>query len=247
MKSLVEFITESISKSDIKNTTKEVNDLTPMLSNIGVTKTRITKWNRCVKKVLGTNKALYVLSTYGDEKSNIEALHKLIDNGQIRRKGLHNAKTGEDFYDITSVDVASSNAKHHEMWDPKKEPNKDPKEFVDMFKNNMKYDLAQNAYIKKVGITDDVKKQIDDICTRFNKELNDAQYEGDSYFINDNDGDRTIMYPSLFVVGKKVIKAICIGSHDSVYGSDRFTKKISGDKSFIIFSKDDIDSLEDEA
>lgn len=200
-----------------------------------------------MKKVLRTNKSLYVLSTYGDEKSTIEAFHKFIGNGQIKRHGVHNAKTGNDLYDITKIDVASSNAKEHEMWDPTKCPEKDLKELVDMFKNSMRYDLAHNAYIKKVGITDDVKKQVDDICSKFNKEINDAQHEGDSYFIYDNEGNRTIMYPSLFVVGDKVIKAICIGAHDNVYGSDRFNKKVSGDKCMIIFSKDDVDNLKDEA
>lgn len=247
MKSLVTFINESINKSDIKNNVKEVNDLTSMLSSIGIKKTRITKWNKCVKKVLGTNKSLYVLSTYGDDKSNIEAFHNLIDNGQIRRGGVHNGKTGSDLYEITRIDVAKSNADHHELFDPKKWPEKDPKELIDMFKANMKYDLSNNAYIKKVGITDDVRKQVDDICTKFNKEINDAQHEGDSFFIYDDEGDRTIMYPSLFVVGTKVIKSICIGSNDNVYSKERFTKKVAGDKCMIIFSKEDIDNLKDEA
>lgn len=43
MKSLVEFIAESISKSDITGNAKEVGDLTPIFTNIGLKKTRITK------------------------------------------------------------------------------------------------------------------------------------------------------------------------------------------------------------
>lgn len=36
MKSLVEFITEAISKSDITGNAKEVNDLTSIFTNIGL-------------------------------------------------------------------------------------------------------------------------------------------------------------------------------------------------------------------
>lgn len=216
MKSLVEFITEAISKSDITGNAKEVNDLTPIFTNIGLKKTRITKWNRSVKKVLGTNKSLYVISTTGSEKSNLEALSKIIDNGQIRRTGVRNK---ENWY---------------------------PKEIIGMFKAHMKEEISKNEYIKKVGITDDVANQVKDICDKFEKEFNSAIYGGDSWFIHDNEGDMVTLFPSLFVVGKKVVKAVCIGC-DKIYGENRYKKKMDKGKFTIIFSKDDIDNLSDEA
>ena len=183
MKSLVEFITEAISKSDITGNAKEVNDLVPVFTNIGLKKTRITKWNRSVKKVLGTNKSLYVISTTGAKKSNLEALSKIIDNGQIRRRGVRNTK---DLFEITSVDYASSNADFHKVFNKENWSNKDSKEIIDMFKTHMKAEIAKNEYIKKVGITDDVANQVKDICDKFEKEFNSAINEGDSWFIYDN-------------------------------------------------------------
>ena len=241
MKSLVEFITEAISKSDITRNAKEVDDLTPIFTNIGLKKTRITKWNRSVKKVLGTNKSLYVISTTGAEKSNLEALSKIIDNGQIRR-GVYNIK---DLFEITPVDYASSNADFHKVFNKENWSNKDPKEIIDMFKTHMKAEIAKNEYIKKVGITDDVANQVKDICDKFEKEFNSAIYEGDSWFIHDNEGDMVTLFPSLFVVGKKVIKAVCLGC-DKNFGEDRYKKKMDKGKFTIIFSKDDIDNLSDE-
>lgn len=232
MKSLVEFITESISKSDITGNAKEVGDLTPIFTNIGLKKTRITKWNRSVKKVLGTNKSLYVISTTGAKKSNLEALSKIIDNGQIRRRGVRNTK---DLFEITPIDYASSNADFHEVFNKENWSNKDPKEIIDMFKTHM-----------KVGITDDVANQVKDIWGKFEKEFNSAIDEGDSWFIYDNEGDMVTLFPSLFVVGKNVVKAVCLGC-DKNFGEDRYKKKMDKGKFTIIFSKDDIDNLSDEA
>lgn len=243
MKSLVEFITESISKSDITGNAKEVNDLTPIFTNIGLKKTRITKWNRSVKKVLGTNKSLYVISTTGAEKSNLEALSKIIDNGQIRRRGVYNTK---DLFEITPIDYASSNADFHEVFNKENWSSKDPKEIIDMFKTHMKAEIAKNEYIKKVGITDDVVDQVKDICNKFEKEFNTAIDEGDSWFIYDNEGDTVTLFPSLFVVGKKVVKAVCLGC-DKTFGQKRYKEKMEKGKFTIIFSKDDIDNLSDEA
>lgn len=243
MKSLVEFITEAISKSDIMGNAKEVDDLTPIFTNIGLKKTRITKWNRSVKKVLGTNNSLYVISTTGAKKSNLEALSKIIDNGQIRRQAGYNTK---DLFEITPVDYASSNADFHEVFNKENWPNKDPKEIIDTFKDRMKAEIAKNEYIKKVGITDDVANQVKDICAKFEKEFNSAIYEGDSWFIHDNEGDMVTLFPSLFVVGKKVVKAVCLGC-DKNFGEDRYKKKMDKGKFTIIFSKDDIDNLSDEA
>ena len=240
MKSLVEFITEAISKSDITNNAKEVGDLTPIFTNIGLKKTRITKWNRSVKKVLGTNKSLYVISTTGTEKSNLEALSKIIDNGQIRRTGVRNTK---NLFEITPIDYASSNDEFHKIFNKE---NWYPKEIIGMFKKQMKEEIAKNEYIKKVGITDDVANQVKDICDKFEKELNGAIYGGDSWFIYDNEGDMVTLFPSLFVVGKKVVKAVCIGC-DKIFGQRRYKEKIERGKFTIIFSKDDIDNLSDEA
>lgn len=240
MKSLVEFITEAISKSDITGNAKEVNDLTPIFTNIGLKKTRITKWNRSVKKVLGTNKSLYVISTTGAEKSNLEALSKIIDNGQIRRTGVRNTK---NLFEITPIDYASSNDEFHKIFNKE---NWYPKEIIGLFKAHMKEEISKNEYIKKVGITDDVANQVKDICDKFEKEFNSAIYGGDSWFIHDNEGDMVTLFPSLFVVGKKVIKAVCIGC-DKNYGEDRYKKKMDKGKFTIIFSKDDIDNLSDEA
>lgn len=231
MKSLVEFIAESISKSDITGNAKEVNDLTPIFANIGLKKTRITKWNRSVKKVLGTNKSLYVISTTGAKKSNLEALSKIIDNGQIRRRGVRNTK---DLFEITPIF-------NKENWS-----NKDPKEIIGMFKAHMKAEISKNEYIEKVGITDDVVDQVKDICGKFEKEFNAAIDEGDSWFIYDNEGDTVTLFPSLFVVGKKVVKAVCLGC-DKAFGQKRYKEKMEKGKFTIIFSKDDIDNLSDEA
>lgn len=217
MKSLVEFIIEAISKSDITGNAKEVNDLTEVFTNIGLKKTRITKWNRSVKKVLGTNKSLYVISTTGAKKSNLEALSKIIDNGQIRRRGVRNTK---DLFEITSVDYASSNADFHKVFNKENWSNKDSKGIIDMFKTHMKAEIAKNEYIKKVGITDDVANQVKDICDKFEKEFNMAIDEGDSWFIYDNEGDIVTLFPSLFVVGENVVKAVCLGC-DKNYGEDR--------------------------
>ena len=243
MKSLVEFITEAISKSDITGNAKEVDDLTSIFTNIGLSKTRITKWNRSVKKVLGTNKSLYVISTTGAEKSNLEALSKIIDNGQIRRRGVRNTK---DLFEITPVDYASTNADFHKVYNKENWSNKDPKEIIDMFKTHMKAEIAKNEYIKKVGITDDVVDQVKDICDKFEKEFNKAIDEGDSWFIHDSEGDMVTLFPSLFVDGKKVVKAVCLGC-DKNFGEDRYKKKMDKGKFTIIFSKDDIDNLSDEA
>lgn len=240
MKSLLEFITEAISKSDITGNAKEVNDLTPIFTNIGLKKTRITKWNRSVKKVLGTNKSLYVISTTGAKKSNLEALSKIIDNGQIRRTGVRNTK---NLFEITPIDYASSNADFHKIFNKE---NQDPKEIIDMFKTHMKEEISKNEYIKKVGITDDVANQVKDICDKFEKEFNSAIYGGDSWFIYDNEGDMVTLFPSLFVVGKKVVKAVCIGC-DKTFGQRRYKEKMENGKFTIIFSKDDIDNLSDEA
>lgn len=240
MKSLVEFITESISKSDITGNAKEVGDLTPIFTNIGLKKTRITKWNRSVKKVLGTNKSLYVISTTGAKKSNLEALSKIIDNGQIRRTGVRNTK---NLFEITPIDYASSNDDFHKIFNKE---NWYPKEIIGMFKAHMKEEISKNEYIKKVGITDDVANQVKDICDKFEKEFNSAIYGGDSWFIHDNEGDMVTLFPSLFVVGKKVVKAVCIGC-DKIYGENRYKKKMDKGKFTIIFSKDDIDNLSDEA
>ena len=240
MKSLVEFITEAISKSDITSNAKEVGDLTPIFTNIGLKKTRITKWNRSVKKVLGTNKSLYVISTTGTEKSNLEALSKIIDNGQIRRTGVRNTK---NLFEITPIDYASSNDEFHKIFNKE---NWYPKEIIGMFKKQMKEEIAKNEYIKKVGITDDVANQVKDICDKFEKESNSAIYGGDSWFIYDNEGDMVTLFPSLFVVGKKVVKAVCIGC-DKIFGQRRYKEKIERGKFTIIFSKDDIDNLSDEA
>ena len=54
------------------------------------------------------------------------------------------------------------------------------------------------------------------------------------------------LFPSLFVVGKNVVKAVCLGC-DKNYGEDRYKKKMDKGKFTIIFSKDDIDNLSDEA
>lgn len=221
-----------------------MNDLVPIFTNIGLKKTRITKWNRSVKKVLGTNKSLYVISTTGAKKSNLEALSKIIDNGhQIRRRGVHNTK---DLFEITSIDYASSNADFHKVFNKEIWSNKDSKEIIDMFKTHMKAEIAKNEYIKKVGITDDVANQVKDICDKFEKEFNSAIDEGDSWFIYDNEGDIVTLFPSLFVVGKNVVKAVCLGC-DKNYGEDRYKKKMDKGKFTIIFSKDDIDNLSDEA
>lgn len=240
MKSLVEFITEAISKSDITGNAKEVNDLTPIFTNIGLKKTRITKWNRSVKKVLGTNKSLYVISTTGAKKSNLEALSKIIDNGQIRRTGVRNTK---NLFEITPIDYASSNDDFHKLFNKE---NWYPEEIIDMFKAHMKEEISKNEYIKKVGITDDVANQVKDICDKFEKEFNSAIYGGDSWFIYDNEGDMVTLFPSLFVVGKKVVKAVCIGC-DKIFGQNRYKEKMEKGKFTIIFSKDDIDNLSDEA
>ena len=242
MKSLVEFITEAISKSDITGNAKEVNDLVPIFTNIGLKKTRITKWNRSVKKVLGTNKSLYVISTTGAKKSNLEALSKIIDNGQIRRTVVRNTK---NLFEITPIDYASSNDEFHKIFNKENWSNKDSKEIIDMFKTHMKAEIAKNEYIKKVGITDDVANQVKDICDKFEKEFNSAIYGGDSWFIYDNEGDMVTLFPSLFVVGKNVVKAVCLGC-DKIYGEDRYKKKMDKGKFTIIFSKDDIDNLSDE-
>ncbi len=211
-----------------------MNDLVPIFTNIGLKKTRITKWNRSVKKVLGTNKSLYVISTTGAKKSNLEALSKIIDNGhQIRRRGVHNTK---DLFEITSIDYASSNADFHKVFNKEIWSNKDSKEIIDMFKTHMKAEIAKNEYIKKVGITDDVANQVKDICDKFEKEFNSAIDEGDI----------VTLFPSLFVVGKNVVKAVCLGC-DKNYGEDRYKKKMDKGKFTIIFSKDDIDNLSDEA
>lgn len=53
----------------------------PILQDLGLKKTRVAKWNRSVKKALGTNKSLYVISTKGTEKSNMEALCIGLDMG----------------------------------------------------------------------------------------------------------------------------------------------------------------------
>lgn len=242
MKSLVEFITEAISKSDITSNAKEVSDLTPIFANIGLKKTRITKWNRSVKKVLGTNKSLYVISTTGAKKSNLEALSKIIDNGQIRREGGYNTK---DLFEITPVDYASKNAEFHIVYNKENWTDRDPKQIIDIFKTHMKAEIAKNEYIKKVEITDDVVNQVKDICAKFEKEFNSAIYEGDSWFIHDNEGDMVALFPSLFVVGKKVIKAVCLGC-DINFGEDRYKKKMDKNKFTIIFSKDDIDNLSED-
>lgn len=211
-----------------------MNDLVPIFTNIGLKKTRITKWNRSVKKVLGTNKSLYVISTTCAKKSNLEALSKIIDNGhQIRRRGVHNTK---DLFEITSIDYASSNADFHKVFNKEIWSNKDSKEIIDMFKTHMKAEIAKNEYIKKVGITDDVANQVKDICDKFEKEFNSAIDEGDI----------VTLFPSLFVVGKNVVKAVCLGC-DKNYGEDRYKKKMDKGKFTIIFSKDDIDNLSDEA
>lgn len=207
-------------------------------------KTRVTKWNRSVKKVLGTNKSLYVISTKGTEKSNIEALSKIIDNGQIRRTGTY-SKNGEKMFELTPVDFGSENSKFHDIFNSKTYPEKSPEELVDMFKKNMKADLARNEYIKKVGITDDVIKQVNDIFDKFSDELLDAQGEGDKSFIYDNEENMIFLFPSLFVIGKKVVKAVCLGM-DKTYGEDRYKKKMGNGKFTLIFAKDDIDNLSDE-
>lgn len=54
------------------------------------------------------------------------------------------------------------------------------------------------------------------------------------------------LFPSLFVVSKNVVKAVCLGC-DKIYGEDRYKKKMDKGKFTIIFSKDDIDNLSDEA
>lgn len=74
MISLTTFINEAISKLNITSNAKEVNDLIPILQDLGLKKTRVTKWNRSVKKALDTNKYLYAIPTKGTEKSNAEAL-----------------------------------------------------------------------------------------------------------------------------------------------------------------------------
>lgn len=169
-------------------------------------KTRVTKWNRSVKKALGTNKSLYVISTKGTEKSNVEALSKIIDNGQIRRTGTYSNKA-EKVFELTPADFGSENSKFHDIFNSKTYPEKDPEELVDMFKKNMKADLARNEYIKKVGITNDVIKQVNDIWDKFNDGMLDAQGEGDTWpFIHDDEGNVIILFPSLFVIGKKVVR-----------------------------------------
>lgn len=184
-----------------------------------------------------------VISTTGAEKSNLEALSKIIDNGQIRRRGVYGTK---DLFEITPVDYASTNADFHKVYNKENWSNKDPKEIIDMFKTHMKAEIAKNEYIKKVGITDDVASQVKDICDKFEKEFNSATIEGDSWFIHDSEGDMVTLFPSLFVVGKKVVKAVCLGC-DKNFGEDRYKKKMDKGKFTIIFSKDDIDNLSDEA
>lgn len=145
-----------------------------------------------------------------------------------------------------SIDYASSNADFHKVFNKENWSNKDSKEIIDMFKTHMKAEIAKNEYIKKVGITDDVANQVKDICDKFEKEFNSAIDEGDSWFIYDNEGDIVTLFPSLFVVGKNVVKAVCLGC-DKNYGEDRYKKKMDKGKFTIIFSKDDIDNLSDEA
>ena len=106
MISLTTFINEAISKLDITSNAKEVNDLIPILQDLGLKKTRVAKWNRSVKKALGTNKSLYVISTKGTEKANVEALSKIIDNGQIRRTGTYSNKA-EKVFELTPADFGS--------------------------------------------------------------------------------------------------------------------------------------------
>lgn len=247
MISLTTFINEAISKSDITSNAKEVNDLIPILQDLGLKKTRVAKWNRSVKKALGTNKSLYVISTKGTEKSNVEALSKIISNGQIRRAstGAYSNKA-ERVFELTPVDFGSENSKFHDIFNSKTYPEKSPEELVDMFKKNMKADLARNEYIKKVGITNDVIKQVNDIWDKFSDGMLDAQSEGDTWpFIHDDEGNVIILFPSLFVIGKKVVRAVCIGL-DMGFGEDRYKKKMNHGKFTLIFAKDDIDNLSDE-
>lgn len=245
MKSLVEFISESISKSEILKSAKEVSDLKSILLELGFKKTRVAKWNKAVKDVLGTNKSLYVASTYGTDKSNKEALKAIIDKGQIRRNGAPEITWNKDgshttqFFEITSVDITDSNKKFHEIFNKENWSSKDTKELADMFKTHMKADLARNAYIKKVGITDDVKKQIEDMCNAYGKSF--ARDGVALTGVKSNEGDPTEMIPSLFVVGEKVIRAVVFG-WDATYGDERYTKKMNGNY-IIVFSKDDIDNL----
>lgn len=170
----------------------------------------------------------------------IEALSKIIDNGQIRRTGVRNTK---NLFEITLIDYASSNDEFHKIFNKE---NWYPKEIIGMFKAQMKEEISKNEYIKKVGITDDVANQVKDICDKFEKEFNSAIYGGDSWLIYDNEGDMVTLFPSLFVVGKKVVKAVCIGC-DKIFGQRRYKEKMEKGKFTIIFSKDDIDNLSDEA
>lgn len=241
MKSLTNFINESISKKEILSQAKEVNDLTSILLDLGFKKTRVTKWNRMVKKILGTNKSLYVASTYGNEKSNIDALKSIISKGQVRRNTNSYAPDG-DYFELSGIDYGESNAKHKHLWDPKQWSSKSPEELADMFKNNMKYDLARNEYIKKVGITDEVKKKIEEICKTCAKEFAEDNV---GLFVKSNEGDYTNLIPSLFIVGNDIVKAVVFG-WDHVYQSERYTEKMKGNF-IIVFSKEDIDNLEDEA
>lgn len=244
MKSLVEFITEAISKKDIISNAKEVDDLKSIMSSIGLAKTRAAKWTKSAKKILGTDKSLYVISTYGTEKSNLDALKKIIDKGQIRRTQAFMGPDGKSMFEITPVDYATSNAWHKEVHDRIKLS--DPKRAIDDMKNSMKQDLAKNAYIKKVGITDEVAKQVEDIFSKYKKEFNTATADGaTSWFIKDDEGDTVMLFPSLFVVGKTVIKSVCIGN-DVLFGPDRYIQKMEGSKFTFIFAKEDIDNLSED-
>lgn len=242
MKSLVEYITEAISKSEILKSVKEVNDIEPILVDLGFKKNRSHKWAMAVKKVLGTKKSLYVASTYGTDKSNIEALKAIIDKGQVVRNGSTRSSKG-DYFVLSPVDMATANVKNRGLLGGKSMDDIKGSDLEERIKNNMRDDLARNAYIKKVGITDEVKNQIDELCKKFAKE-----FEIDSLcmFLRSKEGDQTYLIPSLFVVGKNVVKAVVFGC-DLLDGEDMYNKKLEGNF-LIVFSKEDIDELkEDEA
>lgn len=244
MKSLVEFITEAISKSDITSNAKEVDDLKSVLSSIGLKKTRIAKWSKSAKKILGTNKSLYVISTYGTEKSNLDALKKIIDKGQIRRDTSTEATSAKEMFEITPVDYAASNVKNKKLKSGL-DYYLDSEKAMIFMKAEMKANLSKNAYIKKVGITDDIVKQVEDIFNKYKKEFNDASSDGSTWFVKDDEGDTVMLFPSLFVVGKTVIKSVCIGN-DMTFGQDRYIQKMEGSKFTFIFAKEDIDNLSNE-